>query len=83
LQHFQEEPSEIKPPELLTEAGLFFAKIPKLHTLKDVKPNWIVPGLIVKGGLHVFAGEAGAMKSFLALHIAGQLSRGGLIPQAP
>jgi hypothetical protein len=59
------------------EAVRVLQAIPSVPTLPNVTPNWIVPGLIVQGGFHVFTGEAGSMKSMLALHLAGQISSGG------
>jgi hypothetical protein len=59
-----------------TEAGKFLAGLPKISTLTNTTPNWIIPGLIVKGSFHLITGEPGSMKSMFALYLAKLITAG-------
>src|SRR5215510_7562222 len=57
--------------------------IPPFQTLSEVEPqeiNWLWPPLIPFGMVTIMEGDPGVGKSYLAMHIAAQLSIGGSLP---
>jgi hypothetical protein len=57
--------------------------IPPFQTLSEVEPeeiNWLWPPLIPFGMVSIMEGDPGVGKSYLAMHIAAQLSIGGSLP---
>lgn len=60
-------------------------KNPTLHLqcAADIIPEpieWLWPGWIAKGKLHIFAGAAGTGKTTIAMNMAATITKGGLFP---
>jgi len=59
--------------------------IPHFTTLSDVEPEeieWLWQPLIPRGMITIMEGDPGIGKSYLAMHIAAQVSSGGTLPGA-
>src|SRR3989442_1755943 len=50
--------------------------IPRVREMEVREPNWLIDRFIVEQGIHIFSGQPGSMKSFLALFMGGALGAG-------